>query len=68
MTEWAGTHGPIERDSHEGCECMICCPPCAVQGCYSEDVTARLIPVDTTMRHMARVLLCDVHGANRPLG
>lgn len=39
---------------------------CAVEGCHTVHVTARLVPVDTTLRHRARVLLCDMHGATRP--
>ncbi len=66
QARWAGSE-PIERDAHEGCECLLCCPPCAVEGCDDQDVTARLVPVDTTYRAMARVLLCEQHGRARPL-
>ena len=63
---WAGSE-PIERDAHEGCDCHLCCPPCAVEGCWDFDVTARLVPVDTSFRAFARVLLCEQHGRTRPV-
>ena len=66
MTVWAGTE-PVDPDPHDGCECLACCPPCAVDGCWDFDVTARAVPIDTTMTAVARVLLCDLHGRSRPL-
>lgn len=40
---------------------------CAVDGCPDRAVTARAVPIDTTLAVTARVLLCDLHGRSRPL-
>lgn len=61
---WAGSE-PVEANSrHDGCECLLCCPPCAVTDCWSSDVTARLVPVPAGT---ARVLLCIEHGGMYPI-
>lgn len=63
---WAGSE-PIEHDTmHPDCDCTVCCPPCSVPGCWSFDVTARMVPTDGTARFRARVLLCDEHGGSQP--
>lgn len=63
---WAGTE-PIEYETpHLDCDCTVCCPPCSVPGCWSFDVTARMVPTDGTARFRARVLLCDEHGGSQP--
>lgn len=61
---WIGTEPNEPRTGHEGCECSVCCPPCAAAGCWSFDVTARLIPVPSGT---ARVLLCVEHGGMYPI-
>lgn len=66
LPRWAGSE-PIEYDTmHPDCDCSVCCPSCAVPECGSFDVTARMVPTDGTLRHRARVLLCDEHGGRQP--
>lgn len=60
---WAGTE-PVDVDAHEGCECLQCCPPCAVDDCWEFDVTARLVSIGYGA--WCRLLLCDQHGRRHP--
>jgi hypothetical protein len=57
---------PVERDAHEGCECLLCCPLCVVSGCLSDDVERTTVIVEVSSdirvrRHLAELMLCPEH-------
>ena len=47
-------------DTHNGCECDLCCPPCDVVGCHDYDITKRTVPLHDGLG--AVVMLCKLHG------
>jgi len=55
---------PEPATGHDDCECEVCYPPCAADGCSDPDVTARLVPLPTG--GWSRTLLCDAHGLGLP--